>query len=88
MQIQINELTLAKMFELSQFIKEECNDLSTLEETAQELMKTLYQIDLTLVPDTFDIVHVTLLVMVLLLSIMQFILPPIKVATDIPPTTS
>jgi len=47
MQTKVNELTLAKTFELSQFIKGKCKDKSTLEETAQELMKTLYQIFIT-----------------------------------------
>ncbi|MBT6047768.1 MAG: PAS domain S-box protein, partial [Candidatus Scalindua sp.] len=43
MQININKLTLAKVCELSPFIKEKCKGTLTLEETAQELMKTLYQ---------------------------------------------
>lgn len=47
MQIKINELTLAKVFELSQFIKERCIGSSTLEETAQELMKIFYQTFIT-----------------------------------------
>ncbi len=47
MQININELTLAKVCELSQFIKEKCKGTLTLEETAQELMKTLYQTFIT-----------------------------------------
>jgi signal transduction histidine kinase len=49
MQIEINELTLAKVFDLSQLIKEECKDKSNLEEVAQKLMKTLCQ---TIVTDS------------------------------------
>ncbi|MBC8551448.1 MAG: PAS domain-containing protein [Candidatus Brocadiales bacterium] len=47
MQIKINELTLAKVLEQSQFTKEKCKDTSTLEETAQKLMKILYQTFIT-----------------------------------------
>ena len=43
MQIEINELTLARVFDLSQFVKEKCKDKSNLEQVAQELMKTLCQ---------------------------------------------
>ena len=47
MQIKIKELTLTGIFELSQFIKEKCKGFSTLEETVQELMNTLYQTFIT-----------------------------------------
>ena len=49
MQIKINELTLARVFDLSQFIKENCKDKSNLEQVAQEMMKTLCQ---TIVTDS------------------------------------
>ncbi len=44
MQIKIKELTLTNIFELSQFIKERCKGLSSLEEIAQELMNTFCQV--------------------------------------------
>ncbi|MDP6924098.1 MAG: hypothetical protein R2568_03330 [Candidatus Scalindua sp.] len=49
MQIKINELTLARVFDLSQSIKEKCKDKSNLEQVAQKLMKTLCQ---TIVTDS------------------------------------
>ena len=47
MQIKIRELTLTNIFELSQFIKDKCNGLSSLEETVQELMKIFCQTFIT-----------------------------------------
>lgn len=47
MQIKIKELTLTNIFELSQFIKERCKGLSSLEEIAQELMNTFCQVFIT-----------------------------------------
>ncbi len=47
MQIEIKKLTLAKVFELSQFIKEKCKDMSSFEEVAQELVKILFQAFIT-----------------------------------------
>ncbi len=41
MRINIKKLTLTKVFELSQFIKEKCKGMLTLEDTAQELVKIL-----------------------------------------------
>jgi len=49
MQIDISELTLAKVFDLSQFLKLKCKDKSNLEQVAQEMMKTLCQ---TIVTDS------------------------------------
>jgi len=43
MQIDISELTLATVFDLSQTIKDKCKDKSNLQQVAQELMKTLCQ---------------------------------------------
>ncbi|MHC4268478.1 MAG: hybrid sensor histidine kinase/response regulator [Planctomycetota bacterium] len=43
MKVNIKKLTLTKVFELSQFIKEECKGTSTLEDAAQELVKILCQ---------------------------------------------
>ncbi len=47
MQIDISELTLARVFDLSQSIKVKCKDKSNLEQVAQELMKTLCQTIIT-----------------------------------------
>ena len=41
--INIKKLTLTKVFELSQFIKDKCKDISTLEDSAQELVKIMCQ---------------------------------------------
>lgn len=49
MQIDISELTLARVFDLSQSIKDKCKNKSNLEQVAQELMKTLCQ---TIVTDS------------------------------------
>ncbi len=43
MHININELSLAKVFSLSPLIKEKCKNKTSFEEVAQELMKTLFQ---------------------------------------------
>ena len=42
MQIHFNQLSIAKIIELSKNIKEKCINLSSFEEIAQELMRTLY----------------------------------------------
>ncbi|MBU1147141.1 MAG: hypothetical protein KKD11_02215 [Candidatus Omnitrophica bacterium] len=47
MQLEINKLTLTDIFALSSFIKERVEDLSTLEEVAQEIMKGLSGIFVT-----------------------------------------
>ena len=47
MQIEIKRLTLAKIFELSQLIKERCGRLSSLEEVAQELINTFCRVFIT-----------------------------------------
>lgn len=47
MQIKVKELTLTNIFELSQFIKDKGKGLTSLEETAQELMNTLCQVFIT-----------------------------------------
>ena len=47
MQIKIKELTLTDIFELSQFVKERCKELSSLEEIAQEFMNIFCQVFIT-----------------------------------------
>jgi hypothetical protein len=47
MKIKIGEITLTNIFELSQFIKDNCKGFSSLEETAQELINIFYQTFIT-----------------------------------------
>ena len=43
MKISISELTLQKVFEFSELIKTNTDDLSTVEEVCQRIAKSLYQ---------------------------------------------
>jgi len=44
MKTSIDELTILQIFELSALVKNNCDEMPTLEEAAQELAKTLYEV--------------------------------------------